>query len=142
LQFLKREGLLAPGEIDSDNDVVPLDFTILNNREVGAVHSRYAVRHSHALFITARYASRLASLQRDLKMQQAEFRFTKGAEFKTKYQVDDAMILDPGIMELEDEIMKLTAQVSLMEATLKGYEDLFRAASREMTRRQSEEMER
>jgi hypothetical protein len=138
LLYLKKEGLIAPDEIAAEVDAVPLDFTTLNNREISAVHSRYSVRHAHALFVTARYASQLVALQRDLKMEQAKFRHLNAEIYKAKYQADDAMILDPRIMELEDRIVGLTAKITVLEALIKGYEDLHKAASREMTRRMGE----
>src|SRR4249919_1126555 len=59
LQWLRRSGLIAPDEIASDTDYVPLDFTRLNSRELGAVHSRYAVRHAHGLFVLAKLFSEI-----------------------------------------------------------------------------------
>lgn len=136
--FLKSEGLIAPDEIATTDDAVPLDFTRLNNREIGSVHSRYAVRHAHALFVTARYATELAALQRDLRFEQAQYRHLHKGDYKTKYELDDAMALDTNIAKLEEQILEASARTEMLDALLKGYEDLFRAASREMTRRFAE----
>jgi hypothetical protein len=142
LQYLKDEGLIAPDEISSELDAVPLDFTKLNSRQIGAVHSRYAVRHSHALFAVAKRAGRLAGLKRDLRLEQAKFRYKNVKKFKTKYELDDAMQLEDEIADLLDEITKLEAEKEVIEALALGYEDLRNAASREMFRRSSEQAPR
>jgi hypothetical protein len=139
LQYLKSEGLLAPEEISTENDSVPLDFTRLNSRQIGSVHSRYAVRHSHAIFITARIAGDRAMRQRDLRLAQAKYRHLNKKKFKTKYQLDDAMVMDEDIEKLMDEITLLEAREGVVKALAEGYEDLRNAASREMFRRSSEQ---
>lgn len=142
LQYLRDEGLIAPEEVSPEIDSVPLDFTHLNGRQIGAVHSRYAVRHSHAIFTVAKAASRLAVLRRDLRIEQAKFRFKNKMKFKTKYELDDAMQLEGGISELVSEITVLEARVEVMKAVAEGYEDLRNAASREMFRRSTEQATR
>jgi hypothetical protein len=139
LQYLKDEGLIAPDEISSQLDSVPLDFTRLNSRQVGAVQSRYAVRHSHAIFQVAKRAGRLAGLKHDLRLEQAKFRHRNEKKYKTKYALDDAMQLEDGIADTLDEIAKLEAEKVVIEALALGYEDLRNAASREMFRRSSEQ---
>src|SRR5262252_2805587 len=94
LKWLRRTGLIAPDEIASDEDYVPLDFTTLNGRELGAVHSRYAVRHSHGLYVLAKLAAEAAALNRDIKMDEAKFRVRFKDDFKTKWELDDAMLLN------------------------------------------------
>jgi hypothetical protein len=139
LQYLKDEGLIAPDEISSENDTVPLDFTRLNSRQVGAVQSRYAVRHAHAIFIVAKTAGELAMRKRDLRMVHAKYRHRNVKKFKTKYELDDAMVLDDEVKELMDEIVLLEAREGVVKALAEGYEDLRNAASREMFRRSSEQ---
>jgi hypothetical protein len=142
LAYLKNEGLIAPDEISAQLDAVPLDFTRLNSRQIGAVHSRYAVRHSHAIFQVAKRAGRLAGLKRDLRLEQAKFRYKNVKKFKTKYELDDAMQLQDEIADLLDEITVLEAEKEVIEALALGYEDLRNAASREMFRRSSEQAPR
>jgi hypothetical protein len=139
LKFLRDEGLIAPDEISPDDDTLPLDFTRLNNRQIGAVHSRYAVRHSHAIYVAAGRASALALLKRDLRLVQADFRFRNKKKFKTKYELDDAMHRDNTVTEILDKMVKLEAQLEVIKALADGYEDVRNAASREMYRRFSEQ---
>ena len=142
MQYLKDEGLIAPDEISSELDSVPLDFTRLNSRQVGAVQSRYAVRHSHAIFQVAKRAGRLAGLKHDLRLEQAKFRHRNAKKYKTKYELDDAMQLEDSVGDMLDEIAKLEAEKLVIEALSVGYEDLRNAASREMFRRSSEQAPR
>jgi hypothetical protein len=142
LQFLQSEGLIAPDEISTKEDAVPLDFTTLNSRQIGAVQSRYAVRHSHAIFKAARKASRLAVLKRDLRLAQARFRFKNKKKFNTKYELDDVMLMDDEICELQNEIVATEAELEVVTALAVGYEDLRNAASREIFRRSSEQAPR
>ena len=135
LAFLKNEGLIAPDEIASDEDRVPLDFTSLNFKLVGAVHSRYAVRHSHAIFRAAFYRVRVAYLSRDIRLLKAKKRAKLAGKFKTKWQLDDALLKDREIKELEDDLVDAEARLTVIEALSAGYEDLRNAASREMFRR-------
>jgi len=135
LEFLRNEGLIAPDEISSDEDRVPLDFTRLNFKLVGAVHSRYAVRHSHAIFRAAFYRVRVAYIQRDLRLLKAKLRAKLSQKYKTKWQLDDALLKDTEIKELEDELVEAEAKLTVIEALASGYEDLRNAASREMFRR-------
>lgn len=142
MQYLKDEGLIAPDEISSELDSVPLDFTKLNSRQIGSVHSRYAVRHSHAIYQVAKRAGRLAGLKHDLRLEQAKFRHRNAKKYKTKYEIDDAMQLEDSIGDTLDEIAKLEAEKIVIEALAFGYEDLRNAASREMFRRSSEQAPR
>lgn len=142
MKFLRDEGLIAPDEVSPDDDIVALDFTKLNNRQVGHVHSRYAVRHAHAIFVAAGRASRLAVLRRDLRIAQATFRFKNKRKYKTKYELDDAVALDKDFQQLTEDITTLEAEFEIIQALALGYEDLRNAASREMFRRSSEQAPR
>ena len=139
MKFLREAGLIAPEEISPNDDVVPLDFTKLNNRQVGRVHSQYAVRHAHAIYVAAERASRLALLRRDLRLAQAAFRFKNKKKFKTKYELDDALVLDKEFQQLTDDITVLEAEFEMIEALAHTYEDFRNAASREMYRRGTEQ---
>jgi hypothetical protein len=135
LAFLRDEGLIAPDEISSDEDRVPLDFTSLDFKLVGAVHSRYAVRHSHAIFRAAFYRIRVAYLSRDIRLCKARKRARLSDKYKTKWQLDDALLKDKEIRELENDLVSAEAKLTVIEALAGGYEDLRNAASREMFRR-------
>jgi len=142
LRFLRREGLIAPDEIATDEDYVPLDFTKLNNRELGAVHSRYAVRHSHALFVLARVSAERAMLERDRRMAEAQFRAEHKDNYSTKWELDDAMLVDEALKQYGDRVSELEIRVHLVEGVAEGYDRLARAASREISRRISEQAPR
>jgi hypothetical protein len=139
LQFLRDEGLIAPDEIPSHEDAVPLDYTRLTSRQLGAVHSRYAVRHSHAIFVAATNAYRLASLRASQRVEAAKFKFRHGDDYSRKYELDNALQMDKKFRKREDEILDLEAKVELLNAVALSYEDLRNAASREMFRRSSEQ---
>jgi hypothetical protein len=134
LQYLADAGIVVPEEIPADEDRVPLDFTTLSSKPLGSLHSRYAVRHSHIIFQTAKLAADAAAIKRDLRLEKAKFRLRNKGE---KQNVILAMMEeDETIVELE--IMLLTevdAKVGILSAIAEGYEDLRNAASREMTRR-------
>ena len=112
-----------------------MDFTSLNFKLVGSVHSRYAVRHSHAIFRAAFYRVRVAYATRDLRLLKARKRARLADKYKTKWQLDDALLKDKEIKELEDDLVDAEAKLTVIEALAGGYEDLRNAASREMFRR-------
>ena len=139
LQFLRDEGLIAPDEIPSNEDAVPLNFTRLDSRQLGAMHSRYAVRHSHAIYVVSRYAFRLATLRAGQRVDAAKFRFRYSDDYKRKYELDAALSMNKRYRKREDEILTLEAKVDVLNAVAASYEDLRNAASREMYRRGSEQ---
>lgn len=122
--------------MDAEDEIVPLDFTTLGNRDVGVVHSRFAVRHSHAIFHLARARGDAALLKRDIRIARAKFRIRHKRE---KVNVVNAMMEDDEeIVKLEGKLAVAEAKVGVLDAVCLGYEDLRNAASREMTRRLGE----
>src|SRR5262245_42217392 len=77
LRRLAEMGLVVPDVIPSDDDAIPLDFTLVSNQEIGAIHSRYAVRHAHAIYNAALVGQDLGMLRRDLRVAQARFRMSR-----------------------------------------------------------------
>jgi len=142
LKFLRREGLIAPDEVDPENDAVAFDFTRLTGRQVGAVHSRYAVRHAHAIYVAARRASRLIMLKRDLKIEYAVQRSRNKGKYKNKWELDDELLVRPEIQRLEKDIAVIEAELEIINAVAAGYEGIRNGASREMYRRGSEQAPR
>lgn len=136
MRSLKEAGLIVPDEIPSDDDRVPLDFTDLSNKALGALHSRFAVRHSHALYHGALAASALVRLRRRLRIAEAKFRVLHAGEKKT--DVDAMMEEDEEISGVRDRIAQHEAKETIMDAVISGYEAIRNAASREMTRRLGE----
>ena len=133
MQFLADAGIIVPEEIPGDDDRVPLDFTKLSSQHLGALQSRYAVRHSHAIFNAAKLAADLAGLKRDLRLEKAKFRLHHKGE---KLNVINAMMEEEeSIAEIEEALSEVEAKVGILGAIAAGYEDLRNAASREITRR-------
>jgi hypothetical protein len=137
LRALADAGLIVPDEIPSEDEIVPLDFTTLSDRGVGSIHSRFAVRHAHALFHVALAGTKLVALRRDMRIAQAKFRL-EHTEEKRKNVVDAMMEEDEHLAHLFDRISVAEAHIAMLGAVAQGYEDLRNAASREMTRRISE----
>jgi hypothetical protein len=133
LRALKEAGLVVPEEIPTDEDHVPLDFTSLSNKDVGALHSRYSVRHAHAIYQMALLAAEIVRRKRDSRIEEAKFRVIHQGEKKT--DVDAMMEDDEKIVKHRDRLAVLEARAEIMEAVAQGFDDLRNAASREMTRR-------
>jgi hypothetical protein len=142
LRVLLESGLLVPEEIQDDEEIVPLDFTSVSSRDIGAVHSRFAVRHSHALYVMAKVAVELAHLKRDLRLDQAQFRARHAGDYKTKYELDDAMAISKRHKIISNRILEAETTYEVMQAVVQGYEDLRNAASREISRRLGEQAPR
>jgi hypothetical protein len=137
-----ESGLLAPEEIHSEEEIIPLDFTSLSSRDIGGIHSRFAVRHSHALYVVGLAAVEIAHLKRDLKIESAQFRARHKDEYKTKYELDDAMAVSKRHKRISDRLVEAETTFEMMQAILQGYEDLRNAASREISRRLGEQAPR
>lgn len=68
-------------------------------------------------------------------MLKARQRAKLSKKYKTKWQLDDALLKNSEIKELEDDLVEAEAKLTVIEALAGGYEDLRNAASREMFRR-------
>lgn len=136
LKFLAEAGVIVPEEIPSDEDEVPLDFTRLSNKGIGHLQSRYAVRHSHAVFNAAKVAGDVAALKRDIKIARSKFRIRHKEE---KANIVNAMMEDDDeILELEAKLEEVEAREELLTSIAQGYAGIRDAASREITRRMGE----
>lgn len=135
---LPERGLVVPLEITAQEDVVPLDFTRLTSRQLGKLHSTYATRYAHAIYVVAKYSSSVVAAERDFKLLKARKRVLLGGKYRTKYKLDDAVSVQDDVREIEDEIARLEASVKMTEAVAQGYDVIAKAASREMFRRSSE----
>lgn len=136
MRSLSEVGLIVPEEIPGDDETVPLDFTTLGNRDLGGLHSRFAVRHSYALFHSALGASRLVRYRRRLRIAEASFRVRHSGEKKT--DVDALMEEDKEISKVRDKIALAEAKQEIVQAVASGYEAIRNAASREISRRLGE----
>jgi hypothetical protein len=140
LQVLRDAGIIVPEEIPSDDDSLPLDFTLLGNRDIGSVHSRYAVRHAHAIFQAAKTQARLGNLKRGLRVSKAQFRMRHNEE---KLNIVQAMMEDDEtIARQQERVDKAEIDLALINAVAEGYSDIRDAASREITRRIAEKAPR
>jgi hypothetical protein len=129
--------MIVPDDLEPSEEVVPLDFTILSNQLVGAIHSRFAVRHAHALYVRAGIASRLLRLNRAQRISLARYRAKHSEDFKTLREVEGAFATGPGMKSARD-IMELEIKAEILDAVIAGFDDVVKAASREMSRRDSE----
>jgi hypothetical protein len=136
---LRQRGLLLPdidlkeGEIET-----PLDFTALSNRYIGRLHSDYAVRHAYALVENAKISEEMVRLKRDIGIEAAKFRFLRRGEFKTKFEMDDALAQNKRFARLQSRYVDLESLHIMVSAVVQSYEGLRNAASREITRRSTE----
>lgn len=90
------------------------------------------------LYHAALVEMKLARLKRDLRISTAKFRFKFKDNYKTKYELDDAMAMDDLMEMSHEEILQAEAELAVLNAIASGYEDIRNAASREVTRRVGE----
>lgn len=138
IDWLAQSGLIVPDDLNPGEETVPLDFTNLTDRAVGALHSRFAVRHSHALYVRATFATEMLGLKRRNRIAQATFRVRSNSDYKTEKALTDAFLLSKVGANLDKRMGELEIRIELTDAVLGGFEDVVKAASREMTRRDSE----
>jgi len=136
LKWLAEAGIVVPEEIPPDDERVPLDFTRLSSRGVGELQSRYAVRHSHAVYNAALIESDILRLRRECRMAQAKFRIRHKGQ--PKNITDAEMEEDDEISTLYDQISQLEIKLTLLQAVVQTYEGIRNAASREISRQTSE----
>jgi len=70
-------------------------------------------------------------------MALASFRSLHAKEFKTARELEAAFSLGPG-KQTEGNLMRLEIKSEVLDAVIGGYDDIVKAASREMSRRDSE----
>lgn len=122
---------------------VALDLTRASNREIGRQHSMWAVFHSYAINVLARYETDLAAANRAYRIATARYRqkhASKSAD--TKWKLDDAILLDPKLKAAADEIQELERRVKLLHPVVESYAGYRHAASREISRRGQEQAPR
>lgn len=110
----------------------------MSNRELGGVHSRYAVRYAHAIFVLAHRTSDITIEKRNLFLAEAKFSIVNKDKYKTKYELESAMEKNVKINEARNKISELESQKDLIEGIAKGYDAISKAASREISRRIAE----
>lgn len=105
---------------------------------MGAVHSRFAVRHAHALYVRAGIAGEVLRLRRRHRMALASFRVHHGENFRTDKACTEAFSRSKDGKRLEKALMELEIKAEVLDAVIGGFDDIVKAASREMSRRDSE----
>jgi hypothetical protein len=90
------------------------------------------------VFVAGKYRTRLAYAERDARIEKGIFRTRHSQDYKTKWELEDAIVQDRRIKEIEDRVVEYQARLTMAEAVAQGYEDIRNAASREMFRRGSE----
>jgi len=137
LRFLQESGIIVPESLPADEETLPLDFTRLSYRGIGELQSRYAVRHAHAIYNVALLDADITNLKRELRISQSKFRILHKEEMKN---ISDAMMEDDlEISALLDQIAGVETKRTILSAVADGYAGIQAAASREITRRTSEE---
>lgn len=134
-EWLSQQGVIVPDELDSTSETLRVDFTRLNSRAIGAVHSRFCNRLAHALYVRAQVETEKLPLERKLHIEQARYRIRHESDFKTVKALEAAMSLDKRIKQMQNEILTLEVREVALDAVIKGYESIIRAASRDMSRR-------
>jgi hypothetical protein len=122
--------------LEPDDESLPLDFTRLNNRSVGSLHSRFAVRHAHVLYVRAQNASELLRVRRQHRLALASFRVH--GDYKTEKALTLAFSKSKTGRKIETVMQGLEIKSVYLDAIAEGYMDIVKAASREMARRDSE----
>ena len=133
--WLAQRGVVVPDELDPSTENLRLDFTSISSREVGAIHSRLCNRLAHALYVRAELETKALSLQRMRHLAEARYRVQREGDFKTMKTLEAAMSLSDPMKKLSHRLLKLEIRAVALDAVIKGYESIIRAASREMSRR-------
>lgn len=126
---------MVPDELDPFDESLSVDFTRMGSRAVGGIHSRLCNRLAHAVYVRSQLEGDRLSLARRIYLAEARFRLKHEDEYKTMKMLDAAMILDPEIRKLNSRANKLDVKAVALDAVIRGYESIIRAASREMSRR-------
>src|SRR5580765_1707924 len=140
-EWLRQQGIIVPEGLDPSEEILHLDFTAVSDRHIGAIHSRFSVRHAHALYVRAGLATRLLRLKRKHRIDLAKHRVRYGSDFPTIKALEEDFSLGAG-EKLEGTLMQLEIKATVMDSVIEGFMDIVKAASREMSRRDSERSQR
>ncbi len=102
---------------------------------MGGIHSRFCNRLAHALYLRAELETSKLVLERKLHLAQAKYRLSNEADYKTMKTLEAAMSLHLPIKKVALAISRFEVKEVALDAVIKGYEYIIRAASREMSRR-------
>jgi hypothetical protein len=135
LKYLAQSGVVVPDHLDPFDENIHVDFTAISSRGIGGVHSRFCNRLAHALYLRSQLEAERLTLSRRIHLAHARYRLKHEGEYKTVKMLESAMILDPEIKKLEKHALQIDVKSVALDAVLKGYESIAKAASREMARR-------
>lgn len=135
-------GLLIPESLDVSEVDVLLDLTLASNKEIGRQHSMWAVFHSYAIHVLARYETELEEARRLHRISTAQLRYKLKKDYSTKWELDDAILMNKRLRAEADKIAELERRVRLIEPVVESYAGFRHAASREISRRGQEQAPR
>lgn len=92
-------------------------------------------RLAHVLYVRAGIETEKLKLSRNLYLKEARYRMRNEGNHKTVKAMDAAMALDPEIKKMQHSELQLDVKAVALDAVIKGYESIIKAASREMSRR-------
>jgi hypothetical protein len=92
---------------------------------------------AHALYVRSSVATRLVRLRYKRRLDLGRFRVKHSEDFKTVGELEAAFSTGPGL-RTERNLSNLEVKAEALDAVISGYESIIKAASREMSRRDSE----
>ncbi len=102
---------------------------------MGGIHSRLCNRLAHALYVRSQLETEALVLQRKRHIEEARYRVAHESDFKTMKTLEASMALSKPIKKMSHELLRIEIKATALDAVIKGYESIIRAASREMSRR-------
>ena len=99
----------------------------------------WAAFHAYAITVLARLETSLEDARRQYRIDAATFRQRRKRDYKTKWELDDALLLNSRLRKQADVIAELEKRVRTVEPVVESYAGFRHAASREITRRGHEQ---
>lgn len=133
--WLAQRGIVVPDDLDPETENLGLDFTRLSSRGIGAIHSRLCNRLAHAYYVRSQLETESLTIERRKHLAEARYRVQHEGDYKTMKSMEAAMSLSKPIKKMGRDLLRLEIRAVALDAVIKGYESIIRAASREMSRR-------
>lgn len=102
----------------------------------------WASFHSYAITVLARYETELEEAKRLHRISTAQFRQRRKGDYSTKWELDDAVLLNKRLAGEAEKIAELERRVRLLVPVAESYAGFRHAASREISRRSQEQSPR
>lgn len=135
-------GLVVPADPESGETEIPFDLTQTGSGSVGQIYNEWSVRHGHILFHIALRESRQAKVKGERKKSLSRFRARYGTDYKTKTELQEAFDSLEETEEIDDELLELDMEITLLKGLEAAYKTWRESASREITRRTHEQAPR